>query len=97
MTDAETTQNLEEVLVAGIKVGEATQGKGFEFTRPEGRTAEEGLTLPELVFQALGAAYAEGIAVGLDGGKVPEEDREYSNVINVGHQLLAHVADQARR
>lgn len=82
---------LEEVLQEGIDAGVATQGKEFTFTLPQGRTPEEGLMLPELVFQALGAAVAEGMAARDSG-----EALDYRNIIDIGHNLLAHVADQVR-
>lgn len=88
-----TDINLEEELERAIDNGVARQGQEFTFTRPEGRTAEEGLTLPELVFQAVGAAYAEGRVAGIVDG---EDEHDYSNLLNIGHSLLAHVADQVR-
>lgn len=97
MTTQEFTKELKAVVEAGVARGIALQGKEFTFERPEGRTAEEGFTLPELIFQALGAAYVEGMAQlsrSADSGEDPEPD--YSNLIEIGHNLLAHVADQVR-
>lgn len=87
----ETDTNLEGLLQAGIEQGMALQGKEFSFVRPEGRTAEEGLTLPEAVFQAIGAAAAEGVAARDNG-----EALDYRNLIDIGHNLLAQVANQTR-
>ena len=83
--------NIEGLVKEGIETGMAQQGRIFEFKRPADRTAEEGLTLPELVFQAIGAACAEGVAA-----RDNESAINYTNLMDIGHQLLGHVADQSR-